>query len=619
MSLLPFIRRLGVGPSFLGRFRRNRAGNIAMMFGLAAIPFFAFGGLAVDFSRALLVKNRLSSALDATALALGGQVGLTSAEVTAKANAYFLANYPDDEIGRPSALRIQYGDDAVVVAADATVDTLIMGIIGYNELSVTAEAEVRRSSNSLEVSLVLDVTGSMAGSRIADLKTAAADLVDIVVWDGQSSSDPQYSKLALIPYANAVNVGAYAAAVRGPVAAPASIASTAWTTGSSKTITGATRANPVVITSNAHGFNTGDFVYISGVSGMTQLNNKPYTITRVDANRFRLNSVNGSGYTSYSSGGTIRKCLVSDCGIVVTTSAAHAFNNGDNIFITGATGTGTQINSAANTTFTVANRTATTFSLAGAAGANYGTYSSGGAAHCTVAGCEYFRFTNASAATRVHRISTCVSERVGGDEYTDAAPSTRFLGRVYPAPSGNTCLASTIVPLTTDKTLLTSRINALAAAGSTAGQIGIAWGWYMLSPDFGYLWPSESQPAAYGADDLLKIAVLMTDGEFNTPYCNGVIAADAGSGSGSANDKINCNATNGDPFAQAAALCAGMKAEGVIVYTVGFDISDNVDVVNVLTNCATSPAHAKLADNGGDLQTVFRQIAVEISNLRVAR
>lgn len=141
----------------------------------------------------------------------------------------------------------------------------------------------------------------------------------------------------------------------------------------------------------------------------------------------------------------------------------------------------------------------------------------------------------------------------------------------------------------------------------------------MLSPDFGYLWPSESQPAAYGADDLLKIAVLMTDGEFNTPYCNGVIAADAGSGSGSANDKINCNATNGDPFAQAAALCAGMKAEGVIVYTVGFDISDNDDVVNVLTNCATSPAHAKLADNGGDLKTVFRQIAVEISNLRVAR
>ena len=166
----------------------------------------------------------------------------------------------------------------------------------------------------------------------------------------------------------------------------------------------------------------------------------------------------------------------------------------------------------------------------------------------------------------------------------------------------------------TGKGFGTTNVIAMDAEGR---QIGIGWGWYMLSPDFGYLWPSESQPAAYGADDLLKIAVLMTDGEFNTAYCNGVVSSDSTASSSS--NRINCNATNGDPFAQAAALCAGMKAEGVIVYTVGFDISDNVDVVNVLTNCATSPAHAKLADNGGDLKTVFRQIAVEISNLRVAR
>jgi hypothetical protein len=78
--------------------------------------------------------------------------------------------------------------------------------------------------------------------------------------------------------------------------------------------------------------------------------------------------------------------------------------------------------------------------------------------------------------------------------------------------------------LTSDKATLSSRINSLTVTGVTAGQIGIAWGWYTLAPGFSSLWPPASQPQPYGSPNLKKIAVLMTDGEFNTPYCNGVIA-----------------------------------------------------------------------------------------------
>jgi len=53
--------------------------------------------------------------------------------------------------------------------------------------------------------------------------------------------------------------------------------------------------------------------------------------------------------------------------------------------------------------------------------------------------------------------------------------------------------------LSTDKTTLKSKIAGLVAKGSTGGQLGVAWGWYMLSPNFGYLWPSASQrPACSG-------------------------------------------------------------------------------------------------------------------------
>jgi hypothetical protein len=72
----------------------------------------------------------------------------------------------------------------------------------------------------------------------------------------------------------------------------------------SVTITGATQANPCVITSAGHGFRTGVQVTISGVVGMTQLNGNTYTITRIDANTFSLDGVNSTGFTAYTSGGT---------------------------------------------------------------------------------------------------------------------------------------------------------------------------------------------------------------------------------------------------------------------------------------------------------------------------
>lgn len=612
--------------SRIAAFWNDRRGNVAMMFGLAAIPFFAFGGLAVDYSRAMMVKNRLATALDATALAIAGQTGLTQAQLTASANAYFRANYPSSELGTPSALQISFADRQITISASATVDTLIMGLIGYDTMAVEATAEVKKSSNSLEIAMVLDTTGSMAGSRITDLKAAANDLIDIVVWADQT----QYtSKIAVIPYSAGVNVGANADAIRGTTTAGKAITGAAWFSGAVKTITAATKANPMVITSNAHGFANGDTVYVASVAGTgwTGLNNKVYTVDLINANSFRLKLngtlVSSSGYSgSYTaSSGNIRKCLVSDCGVVVT-SANHNFDNGDRVYIQNVVGM-TQINNNstngnADAPWVVANRTANTFSLTGTASTSYGTYTSGGTAYCTVQGCAYLWFTSASNTSRVLPISTCVSERVGANKYTDVAPTTSLISRNYPSAS-NGCLAQTILPLTSDKAVLTAKVNSLAATNSTAGQIGTAWGWYMISPNFAYLWPSASQPKAYGTDELIKIAIIMTDGAYNTPYCNSVIAANAGSGSGSSSDHINCNATNGSPFAQAEAMCAAMKDKGIIVYTVGFDIGDEPDAAEVLSDCATDSSHYFAAANGTALKAAFRAIAVDISNLRLSR
>jgi len=68
-------------------------------------------------------------------------------------------------------------------------------------------------------------------------------------------------------------------------------------------ITGATAANPVVITSTAHGLEDGDVVTIRSVSGMTEINDRTFTVNQTAANTFELVGEDGSGHTAYSSGG----------------------------------------------------------------------------------------------------------------------------------------------------------------------------------------------------------------------------------------------------------------------------------------------------------------------------
>lgn len=73
---------------------------------------------------------------------------------------------------------------------------------------------------------------------------------------------------------------------------------------STGTITGASQANPVVIDDVAFGGATGDHVYISGVSGMTEINDRFFEIEKVNDDSYKLLNEDGTGHTAYTSGGT---------------------------------------------------------------------------------------------------------------------------------------------------------------------------------------------------------------------------------------------------------------------------------------------------------------------------
>lgn len=77
-------------------------------------------------------------------------------------------------------------------------------------------------------------------------------------------------------------------------------------------ITGITKASPPVVTATAHGLADGDVVRITGVVGMTELNNGVYIINVLNANTFELLGVDATGYGTYASGGGIDEATLSN-------------------------------------------------------------------------------------------------------------------------------------------------------------------------------------------------------------------------------------------------------------------------------------------------------------------
>ena len=74
-------------------------------------------------------------------------------------------------------------------------------------------------------------------------------------------------------------------------------------------ITAITKANPAVVTAASHGLNNGDRVFIGSVGGMTEVNNREFTVANKTTNTFELSGINSSAFTTYTSGGTVGKIV----------------------------------------------------------------------------------------------------------------------------------------------------------------------------------------------------------------------------------------------------------------------------------------------------------------------
>lgn len=74
-------------------------------------------------------------------------------------------------------------------------------------------------------------------------------------------------------------------------------------------ITGASKANPCVITAVAHGFANGDTVALASLGGMVELNDRTFVVASSGADSFALTGEDSTGHTTYTSGGVATKLM----------------------------------------------------------------------------------------------------------------------------------------------------------------------------------------------------------------------------------------------------------------------------------------------------------------------
>ena len=186
-------------------FVREAEGNVAILFGVALIPILLSVGVAVDYGRAMIVRDRMADAADAAALAIGSWPDLTPDQMKTKAQQFFDANYPPSTLGTVGKLDVSFSGEDINVSVSGSVKTTFMNLANVDHVDVGAKSTVTKKQRNIELVLVLDTTGSMGqGGKMAAMQSAAKKMVQ-TLFNGKSTSDSL--KIAVVPFSAAVNIG----------------------------------------------------------------------------------------------------------------------------------------------------------------------------------------------------------------------------------------------------------------------------------------------------------------------------------------------------------------------------------------------------------------------------
>jgi Flp pilus assembly protein TadG len=505
----------------LKRFLRDRDGNVAMIFAVSAVPLILAAGAAADYTKFYNQQEIVQDALDAAALAANRLLGIASPkEVEAEAEAFFLANTSGKVTGTPP-LTVVLGKGTVELSTTLTVPTHFLSMIGIDQHDVNLHSRSIAGDATYEVVMVLDNSGSMAGSKISSLRTAAGDLTNALFEVNASNPNPDPIKIGIVPFAASVNVGG-------------GFADAGWMdTGANGTYHSENFVSP------KSRFELFDELEDITWQGCVEARPQPYDVTDDAPN-------NGAPETLF---------------VPMFAPDEPDIGTFPNDYISDTAGA-----------------------------------------------CAPMTEEEEEALPQEDRQAR-ICKYDGADLAAGSNNGIKF------GPNYN-CTAEPLMEMSPSQDVIDAKIATMKADGLTNIHAGVMWGWRLLSPGVPF---TGGRP--YDDEDNRKILIVMTDGVNTYSSYDTYNKSMYGAFGYIAKNHLGTTSSNngtviGKMNERTLAACTNVKAEGILVYTIAFQVS-NQATLTMLRNCATSAKMAFQSNSNSDLIAAFHQIAQEISLLRL--
>lgn len=188
----------------LRRYRDDEEGGVVALSLYFFIIMLLVGGLGIDMMRYEMERTHLQATLDNAVLAgAGAPAGTDKDKIKDIVEDYFAKNGMSQYLNaiKEEDIETTLNSTRVTASGSMTIDTYLMKLSGVKTLNTggLATAEVR--TPKLEIVLVLDVSGSMASNyKIQNLKSAAKEFVTTVI----SASEPGNTVISIVPFSFSV-------------------------------------------------------------------------------------------------------------------------------------------------------------------------------------------------------------------------------------------------------------------------------------------------------------------------------------------------------------------------------------------------------------------------------
>lgn len=624
----------------------DEQGNILPIAAAGILVMAALIGGAVDMSRAYQIQTRLQNACDAGVLA--GRRAITNQGFTTAAEAqalrYFNVNFDEAAQGSDNTTVTFGGDNAgntVTGQASTTMPMLVMQLFGKTDMTITASCTSTMGVGNSDVTMVLDVTGSMGsalsgGTRLSALKTAMINFYDTV--ETATAGSNARIRYAIVPFSTTVNVGRLLTGLNEDYIVDE------WTIQSRvpvfNTITEQVRVgwSTPVITSNTN------FSSVTN-SDTEQLNNNRYNSqsacnAALPANIPWANdgpSDTSTGTTTNGGGQQVVTTTTEQPQQMTTylcqrsgsrwrpyyyesyrTFFSYQYATSDPIM---ETRTRTEFSnwSYRPVTYDVSElkRFNAVSTPTGANGTAQSSIWDGCIEERETVASSTFSFNGLTGMTPADALDMDIDRVPDADDATKWAPMWRqvaYLRNSTAVSTSGSLASSSCVPEARalddmDRASFAAYTNALTAQGNTYLSIGMLWGARFASPDGIYGDVVKEEPA--NGANVNRHIIFMTDGlqegSSTIYHAYGIERLDqrvTGSSGTSVQDTRHST--------RFRAICDAVKAKGIRVWVIGFTTGLTSD----LAYCA-SPSSSFTANDASQLNTAFQEIAKQVGELRV--